>query len=212
MHNLSQNLKHLIIKAKISENELSRRTGVPQQVINRIMAGKNLNPKIATLMPLAEYFSISLSQLLGEQELSRELKLNIQHMGWGNLPLLNWHNIGPTSVEKLIEGCTKKIVVDIHNTGNIFVTKMVDNSMEPKFTHKTLLIFDSKKPIHDKDFLLIFSNTTNELALRQIFIKKTGCYQKCFNPDYSDFKPGKISSESIYIGVLIQSRTEHYES
>jgi len=69
MDNLSKNLVHLIKKANLSENELARRTGVPQQVISRIARGINKNPKITTLTLLARYFGILTSELLGEMPL-----------------------------------------------------------------------------------------------------------------------------------------------
>lgn len=209
MHNLSQNLKQLLTQAKLSENELSRRTGVPQQVINRILTGKNLNPKIATLSPLADYFTISISQLLGDGVPIEEPKLNIQHMGWIELPLIEWNIIGTSSFDKLMSDSKEKVVIDMNNTGSMFATRMVDNSMEPKFSQKTLLIFDSKKMVNDKDFVLIYTAAEHELVLRQIFVKKTGVFQKCFNPKYKDYKLTPILPESKYWGVLIQSRTEH---
>ena len=66
---LSQNLKILISNAKISENELARRTGIAQQIINRILLGENQNPKILTIIPLAHYFGVSVSQLIGDDEI-----------------------------------------------------------------------------------------------------------------------------------------------
>lgn len=212
MHRLSINLKQLLTLAKLSENELSRRTGVPQQVINRILSGKNLNPKIATLMPLADYFSISISQLLGDIESIGDIKLSIHHSGWIELPLIKWSIIGTKPIIQLISDANKKIVIDIHNQGTLFATKMVDDSMEPKFSQDTLLIFDSQKQVSDKDFALIYSAQDQEHVLRQIFIKKADAYQKCFNPQHAHYKLTPLQPGSEYLGVLIQSRTEHYEA
>jgi transcriptional regulator with XRE-family HTH domain len=70
MNTLRSNLRYLLDKAELSENELSRRTGISQQIINRMLSGENTNPKIATLTPLAHYFHISISQLIGERPMS----------------------------------------------------------------------------------------------------------------------------------------------
>ena len=41
MTKLGLNLKNLLNQTKLTESELARRTGVAQQVINRIASGKN---------------------------------------------------------------------------------------------------------------------------------------------------------------------------
>lgn len=63
---ISENLKKLIEKYNLNTLELARRTGIGQPVIYRIMTGETDNPKIATVRTLADYFGISVNQLLGE--------------------------------------------------------------------------------------------------------------------------------------------------
>lgn len=64
MENLAKNLKILIRKEKISEAELSRRCGVTQPMINRIVNAKTDNPKLKTLLRISRYFSISITELV----------------------------------------------------------------------------------------------------------------------------------------------------
>lgn len=59
----------------ISANELARRTGVPQPTITRILKGESQDPDTATLAPLARYYSITVSQLRGEEPLIRDAKI-----------------------------------------------------------------------------------------------------------------------------------------
>ena len=66
MTKLGLNLKNLLNQTKLTESELARRTGVAQQVINRIASGKNTNPKLDTLSQIASYFMVSISQLVGD--------------------------------------------------------------------------------------------------------------------------------------------------
>lgn len=63
-------LRNLMLNAKISEYELAKKTGVPQPSINKILNGKNTNPKISTLRPLAQHFMITISELIGETPLN----------------------------------------------------------------------------------------------------------------------------------------------
>ena len=64
MENLAHNLKLLIEKEGISEAELSRRCGVTQPMINRIVNAKTDNPKLKTLLRISRYFGISISNLV----------------------------------------------------------------------------------------------------------------------------------------------------
>jgi phage repressor protein C with HTH and peptisase S24 domain len=63
MNNVAQNLRRLMADAGISENHLSRETGVPQPTIHRIVAGASADPRDGTLRPLAEYFGVTVEQL-----------------------------------------------------------------------------------------------------------------------------------------------------
>lgn len=64
MENLARNLKVLITKEDISEAELSRRCGVTQPMINRIVNAKTDNPKLKTLLRISRYFGITISELV----------------------------------------------------------------------------------------------------------------------------------------------------
>ncbi len=66
LRSLSDNLNLLITKTKTSANELARRTGVPSGTIKRIRNNAQPNPTISTLIPLAQHFAVSVSELLGE--------------------------------------------------------------------------------------------------------------------------------------------------
>jgi transcriptional regulator with XRE-family HTH domain len=65
MENLSTVLGRLVAEKGISSAELARKTGVSQPVVHRLIAGETENPQILSLKPLADYFGISLDQLLG---------------------------------------------------------------------------------------------------------------------------------------------------
>lgn len=72
MASLSANLKVLMSLSKINASELARRTGIAQPIIHRLSTGQNTNPKLATIKPIARYFSVTVSQLIGEDPLPNE--------------------------------------------------------------------------------------------------------------------------------------------
>ena len=206
MNNLSINLKALLDKATISENELARRTGIAQQIINRILSGENQNPKIATLSPLASYFKISISQLIGEELVILEEK---PKQYWQEISLIDWDDLKKYSIDEIMLLQKKQLFIDIENTKDIFAIKMKGSSMEPKFSEGSLLIFDSKKKPVNGDFILM-KLSDNDIVVNQFFTKNNMNYKKCLNPRYKDYKMTLISKNSIYLGTLIQSRTDYF--
>lgn len=65
MSKLSTNLKELIQKHGITVSELARQSKLHQPVVHRLTHGKTINPRIDTLVPIADYFDITLDELVG---------------------------------------------------------------------------------------------------------------------------------------------------
>ncbi len=211
MKNLGLNLKNLLHNEMISENELARRTGVSQQIINRILSGENTNPKIATLSPLANYFMITISQLIGEEPSSSEKKAHTNQSDLQKIPLIEWNNLETlTTSNSVLITASNRLLIDLQPTESMFAVKMQGNSMEPKFSNDTLLIFDLNKTPVNGDFVLLSSS--GEVTLRQFFFKQSLSYKKCLNPKYKDYKLSIINKDSKYLGTLIQSRTNYITS
>lgn len=209
MNKLSTNLRNLLLVAKISESELARRTGVPQQVINRILSGANKNPKIATLNPLATYFMITISQLIGDELCGSEIKLDTNHLGWHEVPVFKWELLGQTPFKELQLQNNEKVSVDIHLSNKAFALRMQGNSMEPKFAENTILIFEADKNPANGDFTLLFLDN-GVIELRQLFVKNNKPYKKSLNPSNVDYNLTLINEDTTkYLGLLVQSRTDY---
>ena len=208
MKTLRTNLKNLLLNAKLSENELARRTGVSQQIINRILSGANQNPKIATLSPLANYFMISISQLLGEELPPTGTSLNPNHLGWQEIPLIDWNALAKSSLTELLSLQNSKLLIDIPPSKHIFAVKIQGDSMDPKFSEGTLLIFDLDKTPSNGDFILLVL-PNDGVIVRQFFSKNNIAYRKCLNPKYIDYQLTIIGDEATYLGTLLQSRTDY---
>lgn len=65
MKKLSDVLSSLMSNRGIKSAELARETGVAQPVVSRLMTGVTVNPQVLTIKPIADFFNISLDQLLG---------------------------------------------------------------------------------------------------------------------------------------------------
>ncbi len=206
---LGKNLKKLMDGAKLSENELARRTGVPQQVINRIISGTNANPKMKTLLRLTDYFMISITQLIDEDITKKEISLNTKHRGWTEVTLLEWNQLGVAPIKNIISQYKNKIYIDIESKSDCFALQTQDKSMEIKFPIGTLLVFDPKKEIKNMGYILFYSFEEKETLFRQVIIKNGKTYVKCLNPKLKCFNLKLIDSNIQYYGLLIQSKFDH---
>ena len=60
----------------IKSAELARKTGIAQPVISRLMTGITSNPQILTIKPIADFFDVTLEQLLGISPLDTKNDFN----------------------------------------------------------------------------------------------------------------------------------------
>lgn len=89
-HTLNNTLDHLIKKWGININQLHQHTGIPLSTLKRLKLNKENNPTLASLAPIANYFSVSLDQLTGREALAK--KENKQLNGL-TVPLIRWKDI-----------------------------------------------------------------------------------------------------------------------
>ena len=70
----------------ISIVELAATTGIPKANISRLINHQNSNPTLSSIFPIAKYFKISVSELIGDpiyqandtKNVSRQIKNNIK--------------------------------------------------------------------------------------------------------------------------------------
>ncbi|MCP4229507.1 MAG: helix-turn-helix transcriptional regulator [bacterium] len=70
--NLAKILRDLI--GNRSTVEVAKEAGVSQQVISKILTGKSINPSVKVLEKLAEYFNVTIEQLIGDEEITARRK------------------------------------------------------------------------------------------------------------------------------------------
>jgi len=67
---LQYNLQRLMAKHEVrSGSDLARQLDIPAPSINRIVAGQIVDPRCSTLILLADYFDVSIDQLVGREKI-----------------------------------------------------------------------------------------------------------------------------------------------
>lgn len=67
---VSTNLLNLMKKHKVTIAELSKATGIAEITINKLRNDQNSNPTISTIIPIANYFNITVDELLTSEQMT----------------------------------------------------------------------------------------------------------------------------------------------
>ncbi|MCD8525490.1 MAG: helix-turn-helix domain-containing protein [Gammaproteobacteria bacterium] len=201
---LASILRKLLFNKNINAAELARSVEIPAPTIHRILVGKCSRPHMTSLRPIADYFSISVDQLIGETPIldqsmsviSMESKIRaIPIYGWDELKVMSDFNINPVGTVPFFGESGAKI----------FGTILPDTSMEPMFIKNSILIFDPEKTINDRSYVLV-KIKGYQLAFRQILLDAEDKYLKALNSDLKELQMRLLTDEDQIIGILLESR------
>lgn len=192
---LSTNLNHLMEKARINSSELARKTGVPASTIKKIRKHANANPTLTTLLPIAQNFAISVSQLIGdEMSLAGIINTPASH-----LPLLSWHEAAkwPHNADEVIN-----FTAILNSDGRSrFALTIPDENWEG-FLAQALIIIDMQAvPLH-RDYVLV-AHEQHTPVLRQYLIDDGHVYLR---PVVQGFQMSLLTQKHRIIGTVIEQR------
>ena len=89
LEKLSNHVNQLMAHERITASELGRRINLPASTIKKIRNCDAPNPTVATLLPIARYFSLTLSQLVGDENMS----FHGLSGGLQKIPVLSWQTV-----------------------------------------------------------------------------------------------------------------------
>ena len=206
--NVSNVLTHLMKTKGLTSAELARLTGVVQPVLYRIASGETDNPKIATLIPIANFFGITIDQLIGIESRSKtssdakNVGLTFDHF---QAPLLNWSQIASWPHVKK-DQINSYITPPSTTSSSAFAIQILDTAMAPRFSEGTTLIFDPTLSPKNLDFILLSFTRSEEISLKQLIIDGPDKYLKPINPELRTIFVDSTQKLNIF-GVLTESIT-----
>lgn len=208
MNKLPQVLLLLMEEQDLTVSELARRTGIGQPVIHRLLSGETDNPKVATLSPIANYFAISISQLIGDDLLPKERISGTFRMtshGWTTIPLLSWEQAIHWLDNRDSINIDKYETTDISVSENAYALRVKDTTMTPRFPENTLLVIDPVMEPSDRDYVVAHISNQKQAIFRQLLLDSDDTYLKPLN---TDFKMILLNRESRLLGVMVQARMD----
>lgn len=202
---LQEILKKLLYDKRLTAAQLARETGLEKPTVHRLVTGKSTRPYNSSLEPIANFFDISVDQLLGEKPLPTALTtapFAQKHDSLTEIPLIKWNDIGKPIV---ITEENPTVVMTADHSSKTFATPMNDSSMEPIFPKNTVLILDPGKEIYDRCYALVKLGESNIYALRQILIDADHKFLKALNPELAG-QMRLLDKKDTVSAVLVETR------
>lgn len=201
-------IKFLIDDVKIKEAELARQTGITQTTLNRLINDPNADPKISTLKPIADFFGISVSQLIGEEEIKNRIPGTFHitnSAAWSTLPVIAWEDIDNFIEHKISdEHCkswvgTEKLISE--NSFGLHARAF----MEPRFRQNSILLVDPKSKIKDGSFVVVRLGE-KDITVREVLNDGQNFYLKHFDANFPHIKYNK--KQHRILGAIVEARLD----
>ncbi|MCX7124282.1 MAG: helix-turn-helix transcriptional regulator [Gammaproteobacteria bacterium] len=91
---LANAISSLLDDCNVSETEICRQTNLPRATIYRLKEGL-VDPRLSTLKTFADFFKISIDQLIGEKEINNKTPCKSF-----NIPIMQWSIATLMQIEK----------------------------------------------------------------------------------------------------------------
>jgi transcriptional regulator with XRE-family HTH domain len=194
LKNLSDNLNRLIQEARINTNELARQTGVAATTIKRIRMNEQSNPTITTLLPIAEFFKVSLDQLLGGKSCNTTY--------CKTLHLLDWTECNGEILTNL-ETHTKTVLTERYISKNAYAL-IIEDELDFFPKNCVLIIEPNRRPVHG-DYVIIGKTNLKVSTIRKYVVDLDQVYLK---PLVTGSSPCLLTPAFKILGVIIQYKVD----
>ena len=209
-HELKDILSSLMEECDIDDAQLARETGVPASTISRIRINSNANPTASTLRPIAKFFSISISQLLGDEFLPKDRlpgTHNPTYYTSARMPIIEWDWImewletrGKNIKEKFLTWISTEKEVGPNSFALIISTDSFGLAFRKG---STIMVDPSVSPI-DGDLILVKDESNRNILLKQFLMDGQEPYIRSVNPEIKSVMP--LTESYKIIGVVIETR------
>lgn len=206
-HSISTVLEQLMDECKVTANELSQHTKIPAATISRLRNNEEANPRLSTLLPLANFFCVTLEQLIGNEPLGDRDKgsFNPESRQMAAVPLLELEDVEAwidNSEAVTHEKELPYIKASIKHRSSLFAVKLKGSITANQFAEDAIYIFDSALEPTDRDYILVKVAGHHKITLRQVLIDGDDIYLKPLNPIFGDIQ---LAKNYTCYGVMVQT-------
>lgn len=210
---LHEVISKLMQEVGINEAELARKTDIPQPTLHRILSGATQSPRGLSLAPIANFFSVTINQLMGIDELPGVRIAgthNSRIYGWTPIPIISWQKaaIWNKFKKKLQQSSWKAWTsTDLSVSDTAFALLVETDAMSPTFNEGTILVVDPFIKARNRDYVIVSLVSNNTTTFRQLLIDGDTKYLKSIN---ADFLTLPMDTNNRLIGTLVQARMDYW--
>lgn len=195
----------------IKEAELARQTGLPQTTVNRLLLGETHDPRANTLKPIAQFFGVSVDQLLGLESLDKNRIVgtfnSFNKEAWSSVAIIEWEDVLSwrfTSEKFNINSHSQWIATERPVSKQSFAV-ISKPFLEPRFRKGSILIVDPAGHVRDGKFIIV-SLDNKSVTLRQASIDGDVLYLKNIDAFIATIPFDKKSH--LILGVVVEARID----
>jgi transcriptional regulator with XRE-family HTH domain len=204
-HQVGAVLSKLMTEANIDESKLAKACNISLASLSRIKNNPDSNPTISTLRPVADFFNISIDQLLGYSPIDKRNTHFKQIAVIQNNDVFSW--IDNKTTKNPIQ---QWLVYNFDTSDNTFAINHKLNTNNNIF-NDCLLIIDPKKQLAHQDITFIYNKKIGQFFIRKISIDdQDKIFLSPIEPGFSDYIALEDCSINIQIiGVVIETRLQY---
>lgn len=171
---LSVNLKILIDQNGLNSNQLAQDLGLPFMTVRRLLSGQTVDPRIGTLQLLANYFDISIDDLLSSDP--SDLKTQPGKIKPRFVPILDWQtaqdteDISELDLSRWQYWQPLTLASHLQTISDKAFALVSRPSMQPRYPHGTIFVIDPDLKPLDGDIVLVRFTEDKQLTLRELVI------------------------------------------
>tara|TARA_R110000868_G_scaffold339250_2_gene599973 strand:+ start:154 stop:780 length:627 start_codon:yes stop_codon:yes gene_type:complete len=191
---LSDNLNLLMANARMNASELARKTGVPASTIKKIRNCDNPNPTLSTLIPIAQNFSLNVSQLVGDEGMPNRDQTT------ATLPLLTWQEAvrWPNHASD-----TPRFSAIQNEYSEQSYALIVHEDNWEGFSQDSTLLIDPAHIAQHQDYVLVHKQGAEAPMLRQLLLDDDHQYLK---PVVTGYQLILMTPAYRILGTVVETR------
>lgn len=191
--------------AGVSEAELARTTNLPQATINKILHKQTKDPRLSTIIVIADALNVTIAQLAGIEPISDDGK-SPQLSQRNFIPVVEWNEVlsylGDTAYSCEFK---KWLAVDPEQNKNRYFALKTMPSMAPRFRENSLIVVAPIDLCEEDGRIVLISFNGNEPTLRRVVKDGANLLFRKLHPEIGD-KALKLKNADRILGIVIETR------
>lgn len=173
-----------MLEAKMNLLQLEQHTKVPKSTIQRLLTDPNLKPRMDSIKPIAQFFQITISQLLGEEPLPIKQDNHTDKNSWSKIPIITWEQAVTWPESKSNLKRINYIRTDSKVSKHAFGLVM-NETMNDGFLKSAVVIFDPDLKPSENNYVLVYKKSSKIPSIKQLKLYDDEAYLKPLNEQFN---------------------------